>query len=91
MITDFLISIFTGIVNGILSVVPNVTIASLPTVGQTLSSTLLSMVTTWNAFMATFPYAQTVWHLFLWVIIPFELIILGLKFVLGHHIPAHLN
>lgn len=91
MITDFLITIFTGIVNGILSVVPNVTIASLPTVGQTLSDTLLSMVTTWNAFMATFPYAQTAWDLFLFVIIPFELIMLGLKFILGHHVPAHLN
>jgi len=56
-----------------------------------IDSALVSMISTWNAFMVTFPYAQTGWNMFLYFILPFELIMLIMKFVLGSRSPSNIN
>ena len=55
------------------------------------NSALITMTSIWNTFLETLPYAQLPWHLFLYVILPFELLLLVAKFFLGHRLPAHLN
>ena len=56
-----------------------------------VNSTLISATQIWNTFLETLPYARLPWHLFLYVILPFELLLLLAKFFLGHRLPAHLN
>lgn len=91
MITNILIQVAFGILGIIFVFFPVVTIASLPVIGPSLSTILITMVTTWNAFMVTFPYAQVAWQVFLFVILPFELLMLIGKFFLGHHLPVNTN
>lgn len=91
MIINLLIFVIISIVGAVFNFLPVVTIASIPYIGTDLSSILTTMILTWNAFMATFPYAVVVWHVFLIVVLPFELLLLLGKFFLGHRFPAHLN
>jgi len=68
---------------------PVVTLADIPLIGSSLSSTLVTAVQIWNAFLVTFPYAQIVWNIFLIVIVPLEILLLIAKFFLGSRLPAH--
>jgi len=68
---------------------PEVSIASIPWAGEWLSETLIDMVLIWNAFIITFPYAEIVWNMFLWVILPFEALMLLGRFFLGHRLPTN--
>ena len=89
MLTTLFLNIIIAIVGVIFWIIPTVTLASIPVFGQPIVDILTSMIQMWNAFMVTFPYAQTAWHLVLWVIIPFEIGLLVLKFFLGHRTPIH--
>jgi len=89
MIIDLIISVLLSLFGFIFSFLPVVTLADIPYAGEGISSTLLWMVTTWNSFMVTFPYAETAWSIFLLIIVPFELLLLVAKFFLGHRVPAH--
>lgn len=91
MIINLLISVFLTIFGAILSFLPTVTIADIAYIGPTLSETLTIMISTWNAFMVTFPYAETLWNVFIYVILPFEFTMLIAKFFLGQRLPAHTN
>jgi len=71
--------------------IPKVTIASIPYAGSFMASTLTTVVGVWNSFLDTFPYAIVAWHMFLFVILPFEVIMLVMKFFLGHRTPSHFN
>ncbi len=66
-------------------------IANLPFVGSFLNTTLLSVSGTWNAFVVTFPYAGIAWDVFVYVIVPFEVIMLFLKVFLGSRVPQAVN
>jgi len=68
---------------------PVVTIASLPYIGTMVSSVLSTAITTWNALLGTIPYLNYSWHVFLVVILPFELLLLLGKFFLGSRMPVH--
>lgn len=89
MIVNLLINLVLLIFGTLFIFFPVVTIASIPYIGVPVSSLLTSMVLTWNAFMVTFPYAQTAWHIFLVVILPFEILMLLGKFFLGHRLPVN--
>lgn len=91
MITTFFLNLILLIVTGIFYFLPVVTMTDIPLVGSYVSSTLASLIQTWNAFLITFPYAQTAWDIFLYVIIPFELIMLAGRFFLGHRLPVNHN
>jgi len=91
MITYLFIIVLVATVNAFFSVFPVVTIASLPYIGPQISETLVTMVGMWNSFQDTFPYVTVVWHSFLWVILPFELLLLVGKIILGSRNPAHTN
>jgi len=82
MIIDALISIIVLFINGVFFILPEV---SLP---NQVSSVLESMITTWNAFIITFPYAQTATTIFFWIVV-FEIGLLITKFFLGSRTPVH--
>jgi len=90
MIINAIIFVIVTIISAVFFLFPVVTIASIPLIGTTLSEILLTMTTTWKAFLVTFPYASTAWHMLLWVILPFEIGLLIVKFFLGQHTPAHI-
>jgi len=92
MIINLLINVILVVFNQRFSLgglLKPVTLADLPYIGDEVSSILTAVILKWNAFMATFPYAETGWHIFLWVILPFEAVMLVAKFVLGSRVPAH--
>jgi len=89
MITNLFINFILLIFGWIFTLLPHVTISSLPIIGEFLSSTLIQMVRVWNAFIETFPYAQVGWDVFKYVIIPFEGLMLLGKFFLGSRMPSH--
>jgi len=91
MIITLLISVILNIISAIFFLLPEVSIASIPYFGEEVRNTLIWAIQTWNAFMLTFPYAETAWHMFLWVVVPFELLLLIGKFLLGHRLPAQNN
>jgi len=70
-------------ISAIFVFLPVVTIADIPFIGESVSSTLLTMMEYWNGFTATFPYAIHVTQVFLLVIVPFELLMLVSKLFLG--------
>jgi len=67
----------------------SVRLADLPYIGTELVAILTTMIGVWNSFMLTFPYAETAWHVFIWVIVPFEITFMTLKFFLGSRLPSH--
>jgi len=68
---------------------PEVTIADIPYYGSGISANLTEVVHTWNSFMETFPYAEVGFTMFLWVVIPTELLLLVAKIILGHRVPVN--
>jgi len=68
---------------------PEVSIATIPVVGQVASDTLVFIMLKWNAVMVTVPYFHTAWLVFLIVIIPFEILLLVGKFFLGSRMTAN--
>jgi len=89
MIIVMLVSLLISLVSVIFVFLPVVTIATLPYVGPAISSTLVTVVGVWNAFLDTFPYAQIVWHVFLFIILPFEILMIVAKFFLGSRVPSN--
>lgn len=91
MIINLLINVILAIFAGIFSFLPPVTIASIPIIGGPASTALLAMVKTWNALLSTVPYLEHLWDIFLFVILPFEGLLLIAKFFMGNRTPAHIH
>jgi len=89
MIIILLLNLLLLVFGTIFSILPVVTISSIPLIGPTVSTFLFTMVGVWNAFMLTFPYARIGWEVFLYVILPFEALMLIGKFFLGSRMPSH--
>jgi len=89
MIITLLINLIFIIFASIFTLLPEVTIADIPYIGSFIQSTLLTMVKMWNAFIVTFPYADVPWKIFLFVVLPFEILMLIAKFFLGHRLPTN--
>jgi len=89
MITEIIIQVVVSLVSLLFVFLPVVSLSTIPLVGEPISSALLYAVTTWNAFLITFPYAVTAWNMLLLVIIPFEILLMIGKFFLGHRLPAN--
>jgi len=83
MITNLILTIIVAVFNTIMELIPSASIATIPLIGETVSAFLLTMIQTWNTFLITFPYAQTGWDVFRFVILPFELTLLVVNFFLG--------
>jgi len=91
MITYLFIKLAVMIGAIIFYILPVVTVADIPYIGQNVSETLITAVKIWNTFMETLPYVETTWNIFLLVILPFEILMLIGKFFLGHRMPNNLN
>ena len=89
MIIDLFIGVILSFIFAIFSFLPTVTIASLPIIGSAVSSTLILMIKYWNSFIETFPYAKLPWQIFLYVILPFEILMIIAKFFLGSRVPTN--
>jgi len=90
MLISALISVFIVLMQSIVGWFDVVTLADLPVIGNTVRETLIAVVTTWNAFLLTFPYAVLPWQLFLYGVIPIEISIIIFRFILGSRTPiAH--
>jgi len=89
MITILFLNFIILIVGIIFYFLPVVTIADIPWIGQYISDTLISVVHIWNGFLETFPYAVTPWHIFIWIILPFEILLIIARFFLGSRTPIN--
>jgi len=89
MIINFLINLILLVFGSIFVFFPQVFLNDIPLIGDFIVSTLELMVSYWNSFLVTFPYAQIAWQVFLYVIIPFEFLMLLGKFFLGSRMPSH--
>lgn len=89
MIINLILGLFFQIASILFVFFPVVTLSDIPFIGTTLSSGLLSFIMMWNAFMETFPYAQTAWQIVLIVIIPFEILLLVGKVFFGNRLPVN--
>ena len=70
---------------------PVVHLSNIPIIGGGITGILVGIIQTWNAFLITFPYAQIVWHIFLYLIIPFEISIILLRFFFGNRLPLDIQ
>jgi len=89
MIVLLLINVVLVILGMIFKWFPQVTVADIPFIGEAVSGFLYSVVGVWNAFMVTFPYAQTAWDVFLYVIVPFEILLKIGKAIFGSRMISH--
>jgi len=89
MITNLFIDTAVLFIQGVFQFLPVVTLASLPIIGDSIRSILISVVSTWNGVLVTFPYFIVVWNIFRFVILPFEGLMLLGKFILGSRSPSH--
>jgi len=89
MIINLLINLVLLIFGSLFVFFPEVDISSIPYIGDTVRGYLVQAVQVWNAFISTFPYAGIAWQVFLYVILPFEIVMLVLKFFLGSRAPHH--
>lgn len=88
MIFNQLINLVLLVVGGISSALPVATIDRIPYAGPSIASALTYIAGLWNTFLDTFPYGLVAWHMLIWVILPFEIVMLGAKFLLGTHLPS---
>jgi len=91
MLISAIVSVFIVLMQVIVGWFDVVTLADLPFIGDTVRGFLITMVTTWNAFLVTFPYAVLPWQLFLYGVIPLEITIIILRFILGSRTPVSHN
>jgi len=89
MIFDFLIDLVYKFFTGVFDYIGFVQLSDIPVIGDTVSSTLLIMITTYNAFVDTLPYAGIAMNVFLYVIVPFEVTMFVIKLLLGSRTPSH--
>jgi len=87
MIINLLINLILLVVGTIFSFLPVVGISDIPFIGTVLEGLLIYIVHMWNAFIDTFPYAQSAWNILLVVIIPFEITMLIAKFFFHNRVP----
>lgn len=92
MITTAFLMILTAVLNAIFWIIPDVSISDIPLIGSVARDSLITAVSYLNSFTSAIPYFQLPWNLFVFVILPFEITLLSLKFILGHRLPInHIN
>jgi len=89
MIINLLINLVLLIFGSLFVFLPEVTISSIPFIGDEVRAVLVTAIGYYNGFIDTFPYAETAFTIFLYVIIPFEVLLLVSKFFLGHRTPQN--
>ncbi len=88
MITEAFLKVIINLIDAVLFWLPDITLNSIPVIGNGVEFTLLQMVKTWNAFVITFPYAETLQTGFMWIIV-FEIGLLITKVLLGSRTPIN--
>lgn len=91
MIVSMLLILLDRILAGLGLIFPRVTLENIWVIGPTLRETLVIAVGYMNTLFVTLPHIETVWNMFVFVIIPFELVLLVMKFILGHRTPVAIN
>lgn len=91
MIINLLFNVFILLFGSIFVFLPTVTISSIPFIGEDLYSVLALAVGYWNTFLQIFPFSVVVWHMFLWIILPFEILFIIAKVFFGSRLPANIH
>jgi len=91
MIIALLINIIVSMFGVLFGFFPVVTLNDIPVVGEFVRSTFVMAIGFWNAFIVTFPYAALPWHIFIYAVLPFEVLLIILKFFLGSRAPQNYN
>jgi len=88
MIINLIINLILLVFGSLFVFFPVVHLSDLP-FGEQIVSVLTQIMGIWNAFVSTFPYAEIGFQVFLYVIIPFEILLIIAKFFLGSRLPAN--
>lgn len=91
MIITLVLNFIASFIGMVMSIVPEVTIGSVPIVGPFIVTYLGMAVGYWNTFEGILPYVGIVKDMFVYVIIPFEVTLLLVKVFFGSRTPAHMN
>lgn len=89
MLTVLLLDLFDILTGLGFSIIPRVDLGDIPILGNYIRDILIFIMGYWNSFMETLPYLIVVWQMFIYVIIPFEIGLLILKFFLASRVPAN--
>lgn len=89
MLTVLLLDLFDILTGLVFSIIPRVDLGDIPILGNYIRDILIFIMGYWNSFMETLPYLIVVWQMFIYVIIPFEIGLLILKFFLASRVPAN--
>ena len=87
MIINLLINFILLVFGSLFVFLPVVHLTDIPLIGSFFVEYMGIMVHIWNSFMNFFPFAQMGWNMVMYVIIPFELLMLIAKFFLGSRVP----
>jgi len=89
MLTVLILDLIYIIVSLISSVIPQVTLNQIPFFGETIRSTLVTMMGYWNSLIDTLPYLQVLWNSLIYIVLPFEMGLIVMKLLLGNRTPTN--
>jgi len=89
MIFNFFIDLIYSFFQSIFDFLGIVVISDIPYIGSVVSDALYSIITVYNAFIQTLPYAGIAVEVFIYAIVPFEVAMFVLKLILGSRTPNH--
>lgn len=87
MILNFIVKFVNYFVLAIFSVVPEVTLSSLPYIGSSVDSMMNTVMGYFNGLAVTVPYVRDLVIVFTLCIVPFEVIVMTMQFVWGNRNP----
>lgn len=89
MIINLLINFILLVFGSLWVFLPVVKLSDIPLIGGFFVEYFTIMVNVWHSFMNFFPYAEMGWNMLIYVILPFEILLLTAKFFLGHRLPTN--
>jgi len=92
MIFNALINGFVGTLNAIFWVLSfggnTVDLSNIPYIGSAFRDILITALSYWNTALTVVPYLVLPWHIFIYVLLPFEILMLVAKVILGSRVPT---
>lgn len=89
MIVTILLILLDRILLGLGLIFPRVTLENIWVIGPTLRSVLVTAVGYMNSIFETLPHLEVVWNMFVYVVVPFEIVLWVMKFILGSRTPVN--
>lgn len=87
MIITLLLNFIADFIQMLTSIIPNVGVKDIPFIGQSIAYYLALAVGYLNTGIGILPFGEIVWHSLLYVILPFEFMLITLKVFFGSRTP----